>query len=76
MIHAESVSKALEQWDVIQTNDEKVKTFYQAGPGNVPTQVAFSQDKRWPDLDVDRENGCIRNIDHAFSVEAPIGHHF
>ncbi len=69
MIHAESLAKALEQWDVVQTTDEKVKTFFRAGPGNVPTQTAFSQDKRWPDLDVDRENGCIHSIEHAFSKE-------
>ena len=69
MIHAESVTKALEQWDVVQTHDEKVKTFFRAGPGNVPTQTAFSQDKRWPDLDVDRENGCIHSIENAFSTE-------
>jgi len=69
MIHSPSLKKALEQWDVVQTTDEKVKTFFRAGPGNVPTQTAFSQDKRWPDLDVDRENGCIHNIEHAFSTE-------
>ncbi|WP_455217916.1 dihydroxy-acid dehydratase, partial [Kaarinaea lacus] len=69
MIHAESVSTALAQWDVMQTDDDKVKEFYRAGPGNVPTQEAFSQDKRWPDLDVDRENGCIRNVENAFSKE-------
>jgi dihydroxy-acid dehydratase len=69
MIHSPSLKKALEHWDVVQTTDEKVKTFFRAGPGNVPTQTAFSQDKRWPDLDVDRENGCIHNIEHAFSLE-------
>lgn len=69
MIHAESVSKALEQWDVMQTQDEEVHTFFRAGPGNVPTQVAFSQDKRWSSLDTDRENGCIRNLEHAYSKE-------
>jgi len=69
MIHSPSLKKALEQWDVVQTKDEKVKTFFRAGPGNVPTQTAFSQDKRWPDLDVDRENGCIHNIENAFSKE-------
>lgn len=69
MIHAESVSKALEQWDVMQTKDEKVRTFFRAGPGNVPTQVAFSQEKRWSDLDTDREDGCIRNLEHAYSKE-------
>lgn len=69
MIHAESVSKALAQWDVMQTQDEKVRTFFRAGPGNVPTLVAFSQSKRWESLDVDRENGCIRDINHAYSQE-------
>lgn len=69
MIHADSLKKALQQWDVVQTTDEKVKTFFRAGPGNVPTQTAFSQDKRWPSLDTDRENGCIHNIENAFSKE-------
>ena len=69
MIHSPSLKKALEKWDVVQSQDEEVETFYRAGPGNVPTQTAFSQDKRWPDLDVDRENGCIHNIEHAFSTE-------
>ena len=69
VIYADSVKKALEQWDVVQTKDEKVKTFFRAGPGNVPTQTAFSQDKRWSDMDVDRENGCIHSIEHAFSSE-------
>ncbi len=69
LIHAGSLKKALEQWDVMQTSNEKVKTFFRAGPGNVPTQTAFSQDKRWPDLDTDRENGCIHNIENAFSTE-------
>ena len=69
MIHADSVSKALEQWDVMQTGDDKVQTFFRAGPGNVPTQVAFSQDKRWPELDTDREKGCIRSLEHAYSRE-------
>ncbi len=69
MIHSPSLKKALEKWDVVQSQDEEVETFYRAGPGNVPTQTAFSQDKRWPDLDVDRENGCIHNIENAFSTE-------
>ena len=69
MIHAESVARALVHWDVMQTQDEKVKNFYRAAPGNVPTQAAFSQDKRWPSLDIDRERGCIRDIEHAYSRE-------
>jgi dihydroxy-acid dehydratase len=68
-VHSASMAEALQNWDVRRTEDEAVKRFYQAGPGNVPTQVAFSQDKRWPELDLDRENGCIRDIEHAYSKD-------
>jgi len=69
MIHAASVAEALARWDVMQTGDESVKTFYRAAPGGVPTQQAFSQDKRWPSLDDDRAAGCIRDLEHAYSTE-------
>ena len=48
---------------------EAVKTFFSAGPGNVRTVEAFSQSKRWPSLDLDRENGCIRDLAHAYSLD-------
>jgi dihydroxy-acid dehydratase len=38
-----------------------VQHFYKAAPGGVPTQTAFSQDRRWDELDLDRENGVIRS---------------
>ncbi|MEY4624764.1 MAG: hypothetical protein RL061_289, partial [Pseudomonadota bacterium] len=59
----------LDQWDIARQPSEAVKTFYMAGPGGVPTQVAFSQNSRWPSLDIDRAEGCIRSGDHAFSQE-------
>ncbi|WP_234192094.1 dihydroxy-acid dehydratase [Pseudacidovorax sp. NFM-22] len=68
-IHAPTLGDALEQWDILRTSDDAVKRFYMAGPAGIPTQVAFSQDTRWPSLDMDRAEGCIRSIDHAFSKE-------
>jgi len=68
-VHSPSLGFALEQWDVMRTQDEKVKTFYRAAPGGVPSQTAFSQDKRYPDLDVDRAGGCIRDKAHAYSQD-------
>jgi dihydroxy-acid dehydratase len=68
-VHSPTMGYALERFDVRQSKDEDVKTFFRAGPGNVPTQVAFSQEKRWPQLDIDRENGCIRDMQHAYSQE-------
>ncbi len=68
-IHAPTMKDALDQWDVMRNPSEEVKHFFRAGPGGIPTQVAFSQDTRWPSLDTDRADGCIRSIDHAYSQE-------
>ncbi len=68
-IHAKTMADALAQWDITGNVSEEVKTFYKAGPAGIPTQVAFSQDTRWPSLDTDRAEGCIRSVEHAFSKE-------
>ena len=68
-IHAESLGAALDRWDVVRTESESVRTFYQAAPGGVPTQVAFSQSRRYESLDLDREGGVIRDRAHAFSQD-------
>ena len=67
-VHSDSVASSLAKWDIAVSDDEEAKTRFSAAPGNVPTQTAFSQDKRWS-LDTDRENGCIRNKEHAYSQE-------
>ncbi len=69
MVHSNTVTEALNKWDIAITNDETVKQFYKAGPAGIPSQVAFSQDTRWPSLDLDRENGCVRSAEHAYSQE-------
>jgi len=68
-VHAPTLKDALAQWDIRLTDDEAVRTFYMAGPAGVPSQVAFSQNTRWPSLDTDRAEGCIRSYEHAFSKE-------
>ncbi len=69
MVHAPSLGDALNKWDARCSEAEQVENFFKAAPGNVPTQEAFSQDKRWESLDLDRENGCIRDMAHAYSKE-------
>jgi dihydroxy-acid dehydratase len=64
-----SMGEQIERYDIRRTGSEDVRHYYKAAPGNVPTQVAFSQDKRWKELDLDRANGCIRDIEHAYSRE-------
>jgi len=68
-IHSKTLKDALDQWDIMRNPSDEVKTFFMAGPAGIPTQVAFSQNTRWPSLDTDRAEGCIRSYDHAFSKE-------
>ncbi|WP_156842395.1 dihydroxy-acid dehydratase [Novosphingobium aquimarinum] len=68
-VHARTLGDALKRWDIAQTNEPSVQEFYRAAPGGVPTQVAFSQSRRWSELDLDREGGVIRSKEHAFSQD-------
>ncbi len=68
-VHAKTMKDALDKWDIARNPSEDVKHFYMAGPAGIPSQVAFSQNTRWPSLDVDRAEGCIRSFEHAFSKE-------
>jgi len=68
-VHSKTMKDALDQWDIARAPSDAVKTFYMAGPAGIPSQVAFSQATRWPSLDLDRAEGCIRSFEHAFSKE-------
>ena len=68
-VHSPTMADALAKYDVAQSTDESVYQFYRAAPGGVPTQVAFSQSRRYPELDLDRKTGVIRTKEHAFSQD-------
>ncbi len=68
-VHSKTLADGIAKWDITQTDDEAVHTFFKAGPAGIPTQTAFSQSTRWETLDDDRENGCIRSVEHAYSKE-------
>ncbi|WP_027351590.1 dihydroxy-acid dehydratase [Halotalea alkalilenta] len=68
-VHAPSLAAALDEWDIMRSPSPEVVEFFKAGPGGVRTQQAFSQSARWPSLDGDRAQGCIRDLEHAFSPE-------
>ncbi|QFU74202.1 dihydroxy-acid dehydratase [Halioglobus maricola] len=68
-VHSKTMGEALDKWDIVRTDDAAVRKFFSAGPAGIPTQTAFSQETRWPSLDDDREGGCIRSIENAFSLE-------
>jgi dihydroxy-acid dehydratase len=66
-VHSKTLAAALERWDISHSKSESVRNFYRAAPGGVPTQVAFSQERRFEELDLDRSSGCIRDVEHAYS---------
>ena len=68
-VHSRTMADALARWDVMQAHDNSVFDFFRAAPGGVPSQVAFSQDRRWNELDMDRSSGVIRDRANAFSQE-------
>ena len=69
MVHAESLEHALSRNDIMRAKSNATREFFLAGPGGVPTQVAFSQSARYPSLDDDRAKGVIRDAEHAFSKD-------
>ncbi|MBL8482869.1 MAG: dihydroxy-acid dehydratase [Rhodocyclaceae bacterium] len=68
-VHSKTMAEAIEQYDVVQTQSDAVRQFFRAAPGGIPTQVAFSQSRRYPELDLDRAGGVVRSKEHAFSQD-------
>jgi len=69
-VHSGTLGKAIAAWDIAQESPPaKALEFFQAAPGGVPTQQAFSQNRHYATLDRDREHGCIRSQPHAYSQD-------
>ncbi|MBD9652228.1 dihydroxy-acid dehydratase [Ensifer sp. ENS09] len=68
-VHSATLGDAIDRWDITRTSSETVRNFFRAAPGGIPTQVAFSQEARWDELDTDREKGVIRSVEHPFSKD-------
>ncbi len=68
-VHSRTMKEGLDEWDIMRNPSAEVEQFYSAGPAGIPTQVAFSQSTRWPSLDNDRAQGCIRSLENAYSLD-------
>ncbi|MGL5147330.1 MAG: dihydroxy-acid dehydratase, partial [Plesiomonas shigelloides] len=64
-----NLTDTLARYDIMQTDDPTVREMFRAGPAGIRTMRAFSQACRWPTLDDDREQGCIRRREHAYSQD-------
>ncbi len=68
-VHAPTMREALAKWDIAASQDEEAHKLFKAAPGGIRTTIAFSQSMLWPDLDIDRQEGCIRDKAHAYSQD-------
>ncbi|MDQ6991452.1 MAG: dihydroxy-acid dehydratase [Mariprofundaceae bacterium] len=68
-VHTASLGDALDANDITNEANVAARAMFLAAPGGIPTQVAFSQSERWKSLDTDRQAGCIRDVEHAYSKE-------
>ena len=68
-VHEASLKEAIDKWDINRKPSKEVKEFYSAAPGMIPTTEPFSQNKRYDELDTNRETGCVRDLDNAYSLD-------
>ena len=64
-----TISEVISDWDITNPENADAIKFYRAGPAGIRTTKAFSQDCRWDDADADRNEGCIRDLEHAYSKD-------
>ncbi|MEK7718706.1 MAG: dihydroxy-acid dehydratase [Bacteroidota bacterium] len=66
-----TLAAAIEKWDIRRVGEgSEAKKWYASAPGNQGRNLVMgSQEKYYPELDLDRQHGCIRAVDNAFSKE-------
>jgi dihydroxy-acid dehydratase len=69
-VHSPSLSQWLSEWDVRAASPSATAVeLFHAAPGGVRTTQAFSTENRWSSLDTDAAEGCIHDVEHAYTVE-------
>ena len=66
-----TLGAAINKWDILRTSsDAEAKKLYASAPGNIGRNLTLgSQDTYYNELDIDRQKGCIRDIEHAYTKE-------
>ncbi|MFF5990061.1 dihydroxy-acid dehydratase [Prauserella flavalba] len=69
-VHSPSLEQWLSTWDIrSESPSEEAVELFHAAPGGVRTTEAFSTSNRWSSLDTDAEQGCVRDIAHAYTAD-------
>ncbi len=65
-----TLAEAIEKYDITKAEpSEEAKNIYTSAPGNRYNLVMGSQDARFKTMDADRQNGCIRDVEHAYTKD-------
>jgi dihydroxy-acid dehydratase len=69
-VHTPTLAEWLGNWDVRGESpaQEAIELFH-AAPGCKRSASAFSQSERWDSLDLDAAEGCIHDVEHAYSSD-------
>lgn len=65
-----TLAEAMEKYSITKENiDPEADRIYHSAPGRKFSTVMGSQNAQWESLDTDRENGCIRSLEHAYTKD-------
>lgn len=65
-----TLAEAMKKYDITaQTIDPEADRIYHSAPGHKFSTIMGSQDAQWDTLDTDRAEGCIRDLQHAYTKD-------
>lgn len=65
-----TLAEAMKKYDITAQNvDPEADRIYHSAPGRKFSTVMGSQDAQWETLDTDRAEGCIRDLQHAYTKD-------
>ena len=65
-----TLAEAMEKYSITKADiDPEADRIYHSAPGRRFSTVMGSQNAKWESLDTDRENGCIRSLEHAYTKD-------
>jgi len=69
-VNGATLGEDIERYSILKADiDPEASRIYHSAPGGKFSTKMGSQDAQWPSLDTDRANGCIRDIEHAYTKD-------
>src|SRR5574344_77965 len=69
-VDGKTLGEQMEKYDITKAEiDAQANRIYQTAPGRKFSTKMGSQNAQWGTLDTDRANGCIRDLEHAYTKD-------